>query len=541
MNRQLTRKFKSDQALFKSWEALPATAHAGLAHDELKAAQLQLQGSIVLPGDPRYDSDRRIYDPVFDYFPAAIVYCTCETDVGVALALARRSGMRFTLRSGGHCTAGFSAATGTLLIDLSLMNDVFVDTTSQIATARPGCPWATFDKALDAAGLHVPGGECGEVCVAGYMQGGGYGFTSVTYGMNCDNVIDMRVMLADGSIVVASQSQNTDLWWAMRGGTGGNFGVLLQVRYQLRPLGQVFGWALIWPLQTATDLDNATGALMTLQQQYMLANTNPNLNIQVSLAFQPGIVGGLPLTGPQQPFLLLRGLYVGNSSDGLAAIQALVNLPGGTLQWTKMDSFIQQNNDLLNLPYPMPAFPEGSPTPFEDKASRIVARALNAGQWRALLELFRGAPNNLAYFYMELYGGAINSQPPQANAFVHRSSAFNAVLDVFWWNHEERPASELFLQAWMDLMAPVWDGEIYQNYPRLNEPDYGRAYWGSAQAGLAAVKQKYDPQGAFRFAQQVAPPMPAAVAPLPPWLQGWLDQPILRQPSASATQVLVPT
>ncbi len=545
MSRFLTRKHRADQARFKAWQALPEAVHAGVSFEQLKSTQTRLQGHIVLPGEPSYDADRRIHDPVFDMFPVVIVYCLSEADVGIALALARDTGLRFTIRSGGHCTAGFSAATGTILIDVSGMNDVSIDTTAQVATVRPGCRWSSFDQALDAAGLHVPGGECGDVCVGGYMQGGGYGFTSISYGMNCDNVIDMRVMLADGSTVVASESQNTDLWWAMRGGTGGNFGVLLQVRYRLRPLGPVFGWALIWPLQTAADLDNGATALMTLQQQYMLAHTNPLLNIQVSLAFQPGIEGGLPLTGPQQPYLMLRGLYVGNQSDGTAAIKPLLNLPGVTVQWMQMDSFIHQNTNLLNLPYPMPAFPDGSPTPFEDKASRIVTQPLSTAQWRSLLALFQGAPNNLAYFYMELYGGAINSQPPELNAFVHRTSAFNAVLDVFWWQPAERPASEKFLADWMKLMQPVWNGEIYQNYPRLNQPGYGAAYWGSAQGGLYAVKCKYDPDGLFRFAQQVAPLMPPGGGPgpvivLPPWLQGWLDQPIVRQPSSGRIEAGAP-
>jgi FAD/FMN-containing dehydrogenase len=106
--------------------------------------------------------------------------------------------------------------------------------------------------------------------------------------MNCDNVIDLRIMLANGAIVTASATENYDLWWAMRGGTGGNFGVLLSVRYRLYELGDVFGWALAWPLVTADDLDRATAALMLLQQQYMLASPySPNLTTQVSLCYQP--------------------------------------------------------------------------------------------------------------------------------------------------------------------------------------------------------------------------------------------------------------
>jgi hypothetical protein len=535
MPSQYTRKRHRDQALFQNWDRLPDSAFKRAPRKRLKAAQAALQGHIVLPGSPDYDADRKLFNPVFDAYPIAIVYCVVESDVAIALALAREieQALRlpFTVRSGGHCTAGFSAGWG-VLIDVSGLADVTVDAAAQTATVGTGCPFSKFDATLASHGLHVPGGECSDVCVGGYVQGGGYGFTSVTFGMNCDNVIDLRVMLADGRIVTASASANTDLWWAMRGGTGGNFGILLSLRYRLRPLGDVFGWALIWPLATEADFDNATGALMLLQSNYMLGQLPAALNIQVSLCWQPGTQGGLPPTSPTAPYLMVRGLYVGSQADGQAAIQPLADLPGAVLQWTRMDSFVNLNSGLLNLPYSMPWFPPDTPMPCEDKASRYVTRALAATEWRGLLDYFVASPNPWSYFYMEFYGGAINACPTDSNAFVHRSAAFNAVLDVFWFNNEQRAASEQFLLGWIDLMAPMWNGEIYQNYPRLDQPDYGACYWGDAQAGLYAVKCKYDPERAFRFAQEVGPLMPSGggigpVIVLPPWLQRWLDQPIV--------------
>jgi hypothetical protein len=160
-----------------------------------------------------------------------------------------------------------------------------------------------------------------------------------------------------------------------------------------------------------------------------------------------------------------------------------------------------------------------------------VTRALAASEWRNLLEYYVTSPNTLSYFYMEFYGGAIAAIPPQYNAFVHRSAAYNAVMDVFWFDGAQKPASENFLGGWMALMAPMWNGEIYQNYPRLDEPNYGAAYWADAQAGLYAVKCKYDPTHAFTFAQEVGPPMPPGggigpVIVLPEWLQQALQQPI---------------
>lgn len=540
MSLQRNRKLVRDQALFRHWEALAANAFDKIPLQQLKDAQSALQGHIVLPDNPDYNADRQLFNPVFNSYPVAIVYCAVESDVAIALKLAQDVILPFTVRSGGHCTAGFSAGYG-VLIDVSELNEVTIDPAAQVATVGTGCPFSKLDLALDQTGLHVPGGECQDVCIGGYLQGGGYGFTSVTFGMNCDNVIDMRVMLANGRVVTASSVSNTDLWWAMRGGTGGNFGVLLSVRYQLRPLGDVFGWALIWPLQTSTDFQNATGALMALQSGYMLAALPRELNIQVSLCFQPGVQGGLPLE-PQQPYLMVRGLYVGSQADGQAAIQPLCDLPGAITQWTAMDSYYNLNKALLDQPYGMPCLAPDSPMPFEDKASRYVTRPLTPAEWLALLQYFVTAPNELTYFYMEFYGGAINEVPPQANAFVHRNSAFNAVLDVFWFDEAHRQASQDFLLGWMDLMAPMWNGEIYQNYPRPGQPGYGPAYWADAQAGLYAVKLKYDPTHAFRFAQEVGPLMPPGggigpVIELPAWLQQWLQQPIVVDARWTASQL----
>ena len=248
--------------------------------------------------------------------------CQVENDVQIALNMAwgGPANVPFTVLSGGHCTAGFSATDG-ILIDVSNLNSVTVDPVSQTAIVGTGCQMATLFAALDEYGLHVPGGECDEVCVGGYMQGGGQGFTSRTYGMHCDNVIEVRVMLADGSIVTANAQQNYDLWWAVRGGTGGNFGILLTEKLQLRPLGQVYGRAVRWPLAQESDRINAAAALYMLQEQYMLT-APPELNPQVMICYQSETVPGLRL-----PYLMIRGLDTRGASVGQAVYQAFGALP----------------------------------------------------------------------------------------------------------------------------------------------------------------------------------------------------------------------
>jgi len=527
MPSSFTKKRARDENLLAQWDQRQEEhfARFHLTREQIKAAQLSLQGYIVLPGDPQYDQDRKLSNPVFNAFPSMIIYCVVESDVAIALQLAQHTTLPFTVRSGGHCTAGFSAGNG-VLIDVSKLNDVYIDTEHQFASVGCGCPFSKLSDAMQRYGLHVPIGECEDVCVGGFVQGGGYGFTSVTYGMNCDNVIDVRVMLASGRVVTASRDFNRDLWWAVRGGTGGNFGVLLSVRYKLRPLGKVFGWAIIWALETEQDMENATGALLELQDNYMLRNSSRQMNVQISLCFQPGVEGGLPVEN-MKPYLLVRGLYVGTDIAGLEAIAPLQKLPGAITQWTMYTDFNELNEKLLNVPYSLPSFPPDVSFPFEDKASRYVARDLTAQEWRSVLDYFKRTPNQYSYAYLEVYGGAINDYPYEDSAFIHRRAAFDVVLDVFWWTDDEKTVAQEFLDGWIALWEPISNGHIYQNYPRLDQDDYGWRYWGDVQNALYAVKCKYDPGNAFRFAQCIKPALKEeGQAPLPATLQAALKQPI---------------
>jgi FAD binding domain len=529
--------------MFARWDAMPQAAFArlGIPVERLKAFQAGLQGYIVVPGDPTYDDDRMLFNPVFDNYPRAIVYCSVVPDVAIALQMARATQQPVAVRSGGHCTAGFSSGPG-MLVDVSALSTIAVDSGSLTATVGTGCNFGTLDATLNTYGLHVPGGECPDVCVGGYVQGGGYGFTSVTFGMNCDNVLSMQVMLQDGSLVNASPTENYDLWWAMRGGTGNNFGVLLSVTYQLRPLGDCFGWALAWPLSTSTDIANAANVLMLLQQKYMRTSPYaPQMNIQVSFVYQTQLMPNGPISPQPLPYMLVRGLYVGDQASGSAAIAPLQQLAGCVTQWTMMSTFMDLNDKLLNYPQGLPNI---TTMPYEDKSSRYIARDLTLQEWTSILQYFQTSNPTLAanvYGYLEFYGGAIASYDRDKSAFVHRDVAFNAVMDVFWWENTQRSAAEHFLQGWNALLAPMWNGGVYQNYCSLNMLDYISAYWGSAIFGLWAVKLKYAPGDVFAYPQAVRSPIGpgGGVGPeiqLPPALQAALALPIkyLVQPQQKA-------
>jgi FAD/FMN-containing dehydrogenase len=500
MAHRLTRKRFRDAALVERWRGRSDALFAplGIPRAILEALQYGLQGWIVLPGDPDYDKDRMLSDARFDPHPSAIVYCVVENDVRLSLNVAAGSNFPPSIRSGGHCTAGFSAGSG-FLIDVSNLNQVVIDPVNMTATIGCGCGFAKLNAALDEYGFHVPGGECDEVCVGGYMQGGGQGFTSRTFGMHSDNVIEVRVMLADGSIVTAGEGMNEDLWWAVRGGTGGNFGVVLSEVVQVRRLGPVYGWAVRWPLSTNEDRGNAMGALMLLQAQYML--TAPaELNPQVMICYQSESGASSPFL----PYLMIRALDTRGAEIGRAVYEAFGALPRATMQYDLTDKFSVVNKTLLETPNEIPQLPT-TVWPAEDKQTRYVTRDLTPEEWFALLDFYVTTPNPYSYICLELYGGAMNRYPIEQSAFIHRDSAFSAFMDVFWYTPEDRAPAEQFLAGFCQIMESMWNGEVYQNYPSLAVPDYRKNYWGSAFPALLAVKQKYDPQNYFRFDQMISP------------------------------------
>lgn len=530
MSHRHTRKRHRDRGIVARWRSCDDASfrRIGIAREVLERTQGEFQGQIYIPGDPGYVPKTLLSNARFDPQPSIIFECAVENDVRLALNVCQGGSpaVPFTILSGGHCTAGFSASDGAL-IDVSHLDAVTVDPVGMTAIVACGCNFAKLYAALDEYGLHVPGGECDEVCVAGYMQGGGQGLTSRTYGMHCDNVIEVRVMLSDGTIVTADAERNMDLWWAVRGGTGGNFGVLLTEKIRLRPLGPVYGWAVRWPLLLASDRVDAAAALYMLQQRYML--TAPaELNPQVMICYQSAFDG----TPDFLPYLMIRGLDTRGAEIGRPVYDAFGALSGAQMQYDVTDTFTVVNKALLEQPSDIPQLPT-EVWPPEDKQARYVSMELTPQQWRSVLDFYvttPNQPNQFSYICLELYGGAMNAYPIADSAFIHRTSAFSAFMDVFWYDAQQRVLAEAFLAAWCAFMERFANGEIYQNYPSLGVPDYRAGYWGQAFTGLLAVKRKYDPDDVFAFPQMIAPyGDDRDDAPIrPPELVRALNEPILR-------------
>ncbi len=454
---------------------------------------------IVLPSDTGYDAARETYNPRFnDVRPLGIVFCREETEVAACLEAISRFDLRFRLRSAGHSLAGFSSLDDGIVIDVSEMNHVSVDVTARQATAQSGCTMGQLKAALQPSGLMLPLGGV-QVGVAGFVQGGGFGTSSRTLGMHSDHVIAVRVMLADGHIVEASDNSNHDLWWACRGGTGGNFGVLLEVRYLLHPSAEWHPWSFSWPIRQAADRPRAVAALLALQDGVLPQNTT-QLNAGADLRHWPDAQGGEPATLR----LYVYGSYFGSEAQMQAALEPLARLPG-------QEPFVRQGYRMLsNL-----------------RQARFVSR-IAAPEWQAIVADFADHANLYSTLTADAWGGAINAYPVEASSFVHRHADFNLYVTGFWCNAVDEQRVRVYLGRWRERVEPYCTDGVYQNFADADCPDFALGYWGRALPALAAVKAKYDPEARFRFAQMIPPADDdAAAVTWPPLVAQWLARPIV--------------
>jgi FAD/FMN-containing dehydrogenase len=466
---------------------------------QLAAFSCQVVGRIVLPQDPSYNGDREAFMSAFQHFPQIIVYCVGFSDVVACLRFANEVGLHVVCRAGGHSTAGYSV-NDEMVIDVSGIHYVRVDQAAGRAAVGGGANFGQVNAELGIYGLHVPGGGCETVCVGGYMQGGGYGFTSLMFGLNCDSVTGAQIALADGRIVTANERQHPDLFWAIRGGTGNNFGVLLEIEYRLRALGPLWGFGFKWPIGTREEIAVASKAAAVWQKHYTGAGVPDNLGNQSLLVF----------TQDRQddalaPYLVIRGMFEGSEAACREALEPLFEKAPDAERhrdvWRR-GSYSELNGYLLTYPTVLPC---NVPAAARSIArSHITDRHLTVAEWCRVLELFRRSPSTDNFIGLEPYGGAINAIQPDATAFWHRNAAMDIVVFSFWLYEETREESVGFVRQFDEVVGPLSNGHSYQNYPNRDTTDFGRIYFGGNLDRLRKVKQVYDPNDLFSFQQGIA-------------------------------------
>lgn len=472
---------------------------------QLNELRGRLAGTAVTPEDPGYNDGRTVFMHTYQHYPQLIVFCTIATDVLACLAFARETGLKVTARSGGHSTAGYSS-NDQLVIDVGGISHVLVDRERRTARVGAGANFRKLNLMLDHAGLHVPGGGCESVGVAGYMQGGGYGFTSRLFGMNCDCVEAITMALPDGQVVRATDGMHADLFWAVRGGTGNQFGVLLEVEYRLVPLepDRLLGFGLMWPLRDRDEIGAAAEVLHQIQLHYTRGGSADRLGLQ-ALMIRTSVPGE---SGGQVPQLLVRGVYDGPDAECMEKLRPLTDRmadPDRQIQIRQRGRYLQLNEILLqNLDHMDLPTVSLNTKPMVD--SRIVGDTQPASAWASIIEHFVEAPDKTSFIAIESYGGAINIVEPDATAFVHRRASMDLFAWTFWTFEKNAAAARGWLDEFGRRAERLSNGHRYQNYPRRGNPDFRRHYFGENLPRLVEIKRRYDPENIFAFEQSIALP-----------------------------------
>jgi FAD/FMN-containing dehydrogenase len=461
--------------------------------------QEQLHGRLVLPAASSYLTDLRLYDPRFDGVrPAAIAFCADPTDVQRSIAFARAHRVPFTARAGGHSYAGYSTGSG-LVIDVTTMNRIAAGPGT--ATVGAGARLIDVYSALNGQGVSIPGGSCPTVGIAGLALGGGIGVVGRKHGLTCDAVSDVTVVTADSRVVHASATENPDLFWACRGGGGGNFGIVTGFGFRTFPVGDVALFTLRFPWAAASAVLSAwmhwiDGAPDELWSNSILATGGNGASPSIS-------VGGI-WTGPQSEVAPMIARLVGQTG-ATPTTNFLETIPLAHAMYVEAGC-AQLSQSACHLPSenPQGQLPRGPSV----AASAFVDRPLTDAGVAAVVGGIerRGAAYKSGAIAFDSYGGAINRIPAAATAFVHRNSLCCAQYSVSFptgASAAEIAAHRAWLEQYGQALMPFVSGAAYQNYIDPTLSDWARAYYGANLARLQQVKRQWDSDDAFRFAQSI--------------------------------------
>ncbi|MEU6310994.1 FAD-binding protein [Streptomyces sp. NPDC047014] len=477
-----------------------------------------MDGRLVLPGDADYPEARRLFQPRFDSLsPAAVAYPAHAADVAVCLDFARRSAVPVVARGGGHSYAGWSTRTGALVIDTGAMAAVSVGAGVPGDGVRIGAGARLGDvhTALAAHGRSVPTGLCPSVGIAGLTLGGGLGLASRAYGTTSDRLTGARVVTADGRVREVSADREPDLFWALRGGGGGRFGVVTEFRFRTHPVADCAFAELHWPAARS-------GELLRGWQRWLGGLPDPFWS-QVEFTVEAGSAEpGAPAPAPAVRVLCLDGRA--ELEGQLTRLADLVGVPPRD-SWTVVRAHADTVRALAGcadlspeqcrLPGTLPGRDPRGRLGRHSYAARsdfwadpglpdAAAGAVLAAVRRYAAEAPRGGTGVVQLD--GVCGGAVNRVPAGATAFVHRDSAFLAQYLVYWPGSAS--AAEVARhQGWLDGLwqdlRPWASGRAYQNYTDPKLDGWGEAHYGPNLARLREVRRAYDPDLLFRFPQAV--------------------------------------
>ncbi|GGN60752.1 FAD-binding protein [Streptomyces albiflavescens] len=446
----------------------------------------KLTGRIVRPNDPGYTDARLGWDQLFSHYPLVIVFAQNTQDVVNALTWARQNDVALRIRSGRHSLEGWSNVDSGLVIDISELKSVHIDSASRIATVGSGLNQLEAVTTLAKHNFAVTTGTEGSVGLSGATLGGGFGFLTRWLGMACDSLIGAEIVVAKGDecgkVIKVDLNHNSDLLWALRGAGNGNFGIVTSLTYKLAPLKSVAYVQATWD-----GIDDLSRLLEAYQRT--APYTDNRLGTQLEIH--------------RNQILLFAVLAEGTPAEAtklLAPILSIDSPQVSTQEGNWGDVYSGFQIPIKDEPANWKFYSQFAKKPFPTKAIDVVT------------SFIKDAPTDDSNFFVQAFGGAVRKSPRGGTAFPHRDALFYAEPGVGWGKRSDQPGicdpltpqAQAWIAEFSQALRPYVDG-AYVNVPNIGVQDWETAYWGSNFDRLRRIKAKYDPHNVFQYDQSIPP------------------------------------
>ena len=454
-------------------QRVPQAIHEAVVQD----VRSTLRGELLEPGDDGYDAARTVWNGMIDRHPTLIARCRGAADVIASVNFAREQGLLVSIRGGGHNVAGNAVCDGGLMIDLSLMKGVHVDPEARTARAEPGVLWREFDHETQAFGLATVGGTISATGIAGLTLGGA-GWLTGKYGTTCDNLLSVDVVTADGVLRRASERENPDLFWAMRG-AGANFGVVTSLEYRLHPVGpMILGGMVVHPIERAADV-------LRFYRDFAASQPDELTTYAALLTMPDGTM-----------VVALVACYVGATEQGERVLAPLKQHGSpvadmiGPMPYTALQSMLDG------------AFPYGR----QNYWKSTYMSTIGDDAIETIIRHAKAVPSPHTVVLIQDFHGAVGRVAPDAMAFGHRDAPHALVILSNWSDPNESERNIGWTRAFFAEMGPHMAGGVYVNDMGHDEgSERIRSAYGANYARLAEIKTKYDPTNFFRMNQNIVP------------------------------------
>lgn len=438
--------------------------------------QSKIQGPIVTPLDMNYHEERRIFNRAIDKKPALIVKCLNSADVSNTVKFARKHGIPVSIRGSGHGVAGYSLCDDGIVIDLKLMNEIYIDRNARTALAEPGITWGKFDTETQKYGLATTGGTVSTTGISGLTLGGGIGWLHGKFGAACDNLISAEAVTAEGEIIVTNVYENDDLFWGIRG-CGSNFGIVTSFKYRLYPVGPILAGSLVYPLFYGDEL----------LRFFRTYTKNLPDDLTCGITFLTNTTGN--------KVLVFDVCYVGDIDQGYRELKPLLDLEGYLSNSIKIMSYCD--------------------------FQRIYDNPLRAGMysyWKAnylkeiddvvitiMLEYFKSVPSRNTLVMLEHFHGAMTRADLYETAFPNRDATYSILIISNCVESTETARNKFWTQDFFQKIEKYSLKRAYINYLGDEGEERVCAAYGPIYERLVLLKNKYDPTNFFKLNHNIRP------------------------------------